>query len=522
MSSETEAEAAPQEIWPARKPRRGDILEVFLTGLGEKGRAIGYGLAGSPEGKPHTYSARTRDGVPGDHVLLNVHKRRKETVEGHVEEMLEESPDRVEARCLHVASCGGCAFQQLAYGRQLVELRAQLVRTLEPLNPFLGERKPALGPVIGCDEPFAYRNKMDFTFGNKRWRETGEAEGSADDFALGLHARGHFEKVLDVGRCEIAFPEASAILDTVRREAQERELSAWDVRAHEGLLRHLVLRKSWASGEVLADLVTTERRPEAVEPFVAAIRAAHPEIASFVQTVNAGVALVAVGDEEVLAGSGTIEEQLCGLWFRISARSFFQTNTPQAERLAALVSARAEVGPNDTLFDVYCGGGALALIAGQRARVVWGFELVPEAVADADFNAERNGITNARFIAGDVAATLAPDSLDELGAPRPDVCLVDPPRAGVHKDVLRALVTLAPRRIVYVSCNPKSATRDLPVLLQGGYRLLAIDPLDLFPHTPHMECIFTLVADAKAQAPLDAGPELSATDVDVHEPGDMP
>ncbi len=504
MSSETKAEVEAQKTWPARKPRRGDILEVFLTGLGEKGRAIGHGFGGSPEGKPHTYSARTRDGVPGDHVLLNVHKRRKETVEGHVEEMLAESPDRVEARCLHVASCGGCAFQQLAYGRQLVELQAQLVRTLEPLSPFLGEHRPAVAPVIGCDEPFGYRNKMDFTFGNKRWKETGEATGLPDDFALGLHARGHFEKVLDVGCCEIAFPEASAILNTARDEAQERGLSAWDVRAHEGLLRHLVLRKSWASGEVLADIITTERAPEVVEPFVAAIRAAHPQIASFVQTVNAGVALVAVGDEEVLAGSGTIEEQLCGLRFRISARSFFQTNTPQAERLAALVSARAEVGPRDVLFDVYCGGGALALVAGQRAHAVWGFELVPEAIADADFNAERNGITNAHFIAGDVAATLAPASLDELGAPRPDVCLVDPPRAGVHKDVLRALVTLAPRRIVYVSCNPKSAVRDLPVLLQAGYRLLAIDPLDLFPHTPHMECVFTLVAGENVQVGAEA------------------
>ena len=478
--------------YPRRKPRRDDLLDVGLFGLGDRGQSLGLARAGSPEGEVRDYPARTRDGVPGDRVLLRVHRRRRETVEGHVEVLLEASPDRVDAPCRHLKSCGGCAFQELSYGRQLIELRAHLERLFMPLADSLGPGFPRLDPLIPSDRIFGYRNKMDFTFGNVRWREEGEDEGLPTDFAVGLHARGRYDKILDVARCEIAFEGASEILRSAREEALARGLDPWDVRAHKGLLRHLVLRKSFATGEVLADLVTTERAPERIEPYVQALCTRHPEIASFVQTVNPGVALVAVGDEHVLHGTGMIEERLCGLWFRISARSFFQTNSAQAERLAALVAARADVGPEDVLFDVYCGGGALALVAGGSARAVWGFELVEEAVRDAEHNAERNGIEGARFVAGDVAATLAQERLAQLGAPKPTICLVDPPRAGVHPDVLSALVNLAPRRLVYVSCNPKSALADLPPLVAAGYSLASIDCLDLFPHTPHLECVFTL------------------------------
>jgi 23S rRNA (uracil1939-C5)-methyltransferase len=374
---------------------------------------------------------------------------------------------------------------------------------------------------------------MDFTFATRRFVEPHEPKGAADvGFALGLHARGLYQKVIDVGTCEIAFPGASAVVATVRRLARERGLAPWDVREHTGLLRILVLRRAEAGaarGAVLANLVTSAEEPDAIRPLAAAVCAAHPEIATFVQTISTRAAQVTQGERElVLHGAGFVEEELGGLAFRVSAASFFQTNTRAADALARLVAARASGGADaavpgspahdlrpapagsrsappavgdlrcesaspaaepPVVYDLCCGAGALGLVVAARApvREMIGFELVSEAVADARWNAARNGIANARFVAGDLALTLP-----EADLPPPDVCIADPPRAGLHPKVVAELVRLAPPRVVYVSCNPAAAVRDLVPLVGAGYRATAIEPLDLFPHTPHLECVFTL------------------------------
>lgn len=471
---------APGPAPRPRRPRPGETIEVTAERLDERGRALG------------THEGRTvaiAGAVLGERVQARVTGGRRKGIEARAVEVLEGGSDRVPASCPHATSCGGCSFQELRYGAQLEALHAQLLRVLADLDV------PEVPAVLGMDSPWHYRNKMDFTFGDARWIEPEEPRGAPADFALGLHVRGHYQKVLDVHACAIAFREATGLVNTARELAVAQGLAPWSVREHTGLLRHLVLRRSNATGEILVDLVTTEPAPERVEPFVRALLERHPEITTLVQHANAGVALVAVGDlVAVHRGSGAIEERLNGLAFSISAGSFFQTNTEQAERLVGLVVDWARVAPGEVVFDLYCGCGVFALALARRvgAERVVGFELVESAVADARANAARNGLDGVRFVAGDLARTLLPEAVAELGLERPAVCVVDPPRAGLHERVLHSLVELAPPRIVYVSCNPRSAARDLVFLCGHGWRITSVQPIDLFPHTPHLECVFAL------------------------------
>ena len=464
---------------PPRKPRRGDALELGLERVDSRGAA--RGRFRDPSGD---YDVRLPRGVPGSRLLVQVTRRRGARIDARVLERLEAGPQAVPARCPHALSCGGCRFQDWSYAAQLEHKRQVIEDTLRASGVLDSAR---VEPCLGCDPPWAYRNKMELTFSARRWIEPGEPAGAPRGFALGLHPAGHWRSVIDVQSCAIAPPGSDAIVASARRLALQLGLDPWDVATHCGLLRHLVVRRN-ARGEVLLALVTSEEAPELIRPYASALLAERPEIATLVQLVNSGVAQVATGERElVLHGPGWIVEELDGLVFRLSAGSFFQTNTAQAERLVRAVREAAACGPADVVLDLYCGVGTFALALARGAREVWGFELAPSAIADARLNAQRNAIANAHFVAGDVAATLR-----EHGLPRPAVCVVDPPRAGLHKDVLAALSALAPARIVYVSCNVSAAAQDLRPLAAVGLRLARVQPIDLFPHTPHVECLLVL------------------------------
>lgn len=458
-----------------RKPRRGDRFEVTVERFDERGDGLG---------KSGEYTLELRRVVPGERVLAEVHWRRRNLLGAGVVERLERSPHAAEPRCAHFESCGGCSFQSLGYAAQLAGLQALVARAFR--NAGFGEELE-IAPVEGAREVYGYRNKMEFTFSNRRWIERGEPEGAPADFALGLHAPGMHSKVIDVGACPIQPEPLSRILGTLRAEARARSLEPWDQRTHTGLLRHAVLRSSRASGEILVDLVTSSDAPELVRPYAEAVLARHPEITTFVQNVNTRKAQTAQGEREhVLHGPGSIVERLLGLSFAISANSFFQTNSAQAERLFTLVREAAGTRGGELVHDLYCGTGTIALVLAAQAREVVGFELAPSSVADARANAARNGLENVRFVEGDVLASLA--AVTE----KPDVCVVDPPRAGLHPKLLPVLAALAPRRIVYVSCNPLSGARDARALVAAGYRVARVQPVDLFPHTPHVESVFAL------------------------------
>jgi 23S rRNA (uracil1939-C5)-methyltransferase len=478
-----EAPAVPAR---GRLPRRDDELELEITALDPRGGSIG-----EAEG----CRVHLRGGAPGTRVRVQVHKRRGRKVQARTLEVLEPSPDAVEARCSHFGTCGGCTWQDVRYDVQLAELGASAAARIRALP---GCEEVPVDPVVGCEDPWRYRNKMDFTFASRRWVEEHEPEGVETEFALGLHVPRQHAKVLDVLRCDIQFAGGDAILASVRRIARAHGLTPWDLREHTGLLRHLVLRKGFATGEVLAYLVTSEEAPELIDPFAAELLAAHPEITTLVQGVTTRLSSVAVGDtERVLHGPGVIHEELGGLRFAISPGSFFQTNTRQAERLFEIVREEALAGgPAPALvWDLYCGGGAIALaLAGACGEVV-GFEQVPAAVRDARRNAELNDAPHLSFVEGDVLEGLARHT-----GPAPDLVVLDPPRAGLHPDVVPAVCDLAPVRIVYVSCNLTAALRDLEALALRGWRVARARPVDLFPHTPHLECVFRL-----ERAPEEAG-----------------
>jgi 23S rRNA (uracil1939-C5)-methyltransferase len=466
-----------------RKLRRGDLLEVEVEGYAAGGgvRALYADASGS-------YRIELKRGVPGERVRVEVASRRGRDVRARMGEVLRASPHAVEPRCAHFPTCGGCSHQDLAYQRQLEEKRRTAERILAGHGLLRGPDAPAVEPCIACDPPWRYRNRMDFTFGALRWIEAGEPEEAERGFALGLHPAGQYEKVLDVRSCSIVFEEAEAILSDARSLAREQGLEAWDLDRKAGLLRHLVLRKSFARGEILANLVTSEEAPGRVRPFVDALLARQPCITTFVQTIYSGLAKITLGERELtLHGPGRIVEELCGLEFRIGARTFFQTNTRQAERLTQVVLAAAQVRPGDTVYDLYCGAGALTLPLARAGARTLGIEIVPEALADARENGRRNGIEGLELLCGDVAALLAGPEL-----PQPDVIVADPPRGGLHPTVVDALRRSPARRLVYVSCRIESAARDLAALAHGGWRLARAQPIDLFPHTPHLETVLAL------------------------------
>jgi len=481
-SAEDAAEELAQTA-TSRKVRRGDLLEVEIEGY-----AAGGGVRAAYSDATGTYRVELKRGVPGELARVEVASRRGRDVRARLGEVLRPSPHAVEPRCSHFPACGGCSHQDLAYERQLEEKRRTAERILAGHGVLRGAGSPTVEPCIACDPPWRYRNRMDFTFGAVRWIEAGEPEDAERGFALGLHPAGQFEKVLDVRSCWIVFEEAEAILSDARALARERGLDAWDLDRKAGLLRHLVLRKSFARDELLANLVTSEEAPERVRPYMDALLARQPAITTFVQTIYSGHAKITLGERELaLHGPGWIVEELAGLEFRIGARTFFQTNTRQAERLTQVVLDAAAVQSGDSVFDLYCGAGALTLpLARAGARTI-GIEIVPEALEDARENARRNGIEGLELHCGDVADALAGSSLGQA-----DVVVVDPPRGGLHPTVVSALRKSSARRLVYVSCRIESAARDVAALVHGGWRVARIQPIDLFPHTPHLETEMTL------------------------------
>jgi 23S rRNA (uracil1939-C5)-methyltransferase len=414
-------------------------------------------------------------------------KRRKSNVQAVVLETLDAVPLAVAAPCAHFGSCGGCSLQSLDYAAQLDGLRAIVSAAFRAH----GLAHAPIDAVLPAPSAVRYRNKMEFSFSTRRWIAPDEPRDAPNGFALGLHAVGLHTKVVDIRSCAIQAESADAILATVRALVVERSIPAWDPRLHTGLLRHLVVRVAGTTGEVLVNLVTSTGAPDVIEPLAREIVARHPEIATFVQNVNSRPADTAIGDpgrERVLFGPGTIRERILGLDLHVSAGSFFQTNSAQAERLFEIVREEAALTGSETVYDLYCGTGTIALVLAEAAREVIGFEIVPSAVADARANAARNGIENARFVEGD-----ALDGLAHPDLPAPEVCVVDPPRAGLHKKLLARLAVLGARRIVYVSCHPGSAANDVAELERLGWRVARVRPIDLVPHTPHIECVITLV-----------------------------
>jgi 23S rRNA (uracil1939-C5)-methyltransferase len=416
-----------------------------------------------------------RRGLPGDTVRARVTKVKRSHAEALAVEVLEPGPQRVDAPCAHYPACGGCRFQDLAYDAQVAAKESQVADALRRIG---GLSEPPLEPIIPAESIFHYRNKLEYSF-------TQTPAGAA----LGFHRAGRWDEVLELERCWLTTDLGNAIRDAVRDWARGERLPAYDQETHEGYLRHLVFREGRNTGQALVQLVTAPGERFEREHFVEVLRR-FPEVRAIHWAVNETPAEVTNLPTTLLWGEDAIEETLCGLRFRVRPNAFLQTNTAMAERLYELAGEYAAMTGQETVYDLYCGIGTIGLLLADKALTVWGVEVSEESVACALENADLNGITNAAFFAGEVGQSLA--ELQER-AGDPDVVVVDPPRAGLSGKALRRIGRLEPKRIVYVSCNPTTLASNVKELgTEWGYRLERVRPVDMFPHTPHIEAVALL------------------------------
>ncbi len=428
--------------------------------------------------------------VPGDVVDVQIRLKRRRFMEGYVVRYVKKSPLRVEPFCEHFGVCGGCKWQNLPYDEQLRFKREQVRDQLARIGKV---SLPDIAPCLGSAATREYRNKLEFTFADRRWltREEVAAGGDiASEPAAGFHIPGMFDKVLDIRCCHLQPEPSNAIRLETKRFCIEHGYTFHNARTHEGLMRNLVVRTA-STGEVMVVAVFgTDDRPR-IEALLDHLAERFPEITSLFYVVNTKFN-DSTGDLDAVCyrGKDHIVEEMEGLRFKVGPKSFYQTNSAQAYELYKVAREFAALGPGDVLYDLYTGTGTIANFCARRCRRVVGIEYVPEAIEDARINSAINGIGNTAFYAGDMKEVLDDGFVAANG--RPDAVILDPPRAGVDAPVIDVLLRAAPQRIVYVSCNPATQARDL-ALLDGAYRVEAVQPVDMFPHTHHVENVVKLV-----------------------------
>ncbi|MBA0724436.1 hypothetical protein Golax_021125 [Gossypium laxum] len=504
-------------------PKKNQVLELECESLAFKGKGV-CKVADSG------FVLLCDNALPGERFIGRVSRKKGSYAEVTKLKTLSPHRDLVDAPCGYASYCGGCKTQNLSYEAQL-RAKEQQVRELVIHVGKFSDKNPdfecIMKPIVPCDVQFHYRNKMEFSFGTQKWlpkEVLHEKLDGIDNYALGLHAPGYFDKILNVDKCLLQSEPANKILATVQDNWKDPELglSPYNVHSHTGFLKHLVLRTGRDMKtdlpELMVNFVTSSYKPEMLKPLVEKISAI-PEVVgvkyanfvnvdllyfvymvSIMNNVNTSVGNTSVGEEEyTLYGKSTITESLRGLTFQISANSFFQTNTHQAEVLYKLIEDCA--GPrgdaSEIVLDLFCGTGTIGLTLAKKAKHVYGYEVVAQAVADAHRNAKLNGISNTTFLQGDL------NKIDEnFGKhfPKPDIVISDPNRPGMHMKLIKFLLKLKAPKIVYVSCNPATCARDIDYLchgvmeqnIKGCYKLKSIQPVDMFPHTPHIECVCLL------------------------------
>lgn len=467
----------------SRKRKELPVLQgVSITGVAAEGNAIA---------RVDNMVVFIPYGAPGDVATVRLTRKKHSYAEGRIESLDVPSDLRVEPRCTHFGTCGGCRWQHLPYDFQLDCKRQQVVDCLERIAKV---PHPEVRPAIGSESIWDYRNKMEYTFSDKLWL-TPEQMASGEEFtdrrAAGFHIPGAFDKVLDIGYCHLQDAGiGNELRNFVKQLGKERDLTFYNLRENRGLLRTLMIRTA-STGQVMALMSFGEDDPQGIKTVMQAIADKFGDrITSLLYVVNLK-ANDTFGDLEVhtFAGSPFIEEEMEGLRFRVGPKSFYQTNSRQALRLYTVAREMAALTGSELVYDLYTGTGTIANFVARQARKVVGIEYVPEAIADAKVNSEVNGIGNTDFYAGDMKDILTSEFIERHG--RPDVMIVDPPRAGMHEDVVNVILNAEPGRIVYVSCNPATQARDL-AMLHAKYDIDAVQPVDMFPHTAHIENVVRL------------------------------
>jgi 23S rRNA (uracil1939-C5)-methyltransferase len=427
--------------------------------------------------------------IPGDVVDIKVVKKRKKYLEGRVVKFHEYSSDRIDPRCIHFGVCGGCKWQHLPYNLQLRYKEKQVRDNLTRIGKV---DLPEIRPIMGSPEIYLYRNKLEYTFSDKRWLTKEEVDSDSEfgkEDALGFHIPGLFDKVLDIKECHLQPEPSNSIKNAVRQYAHDHNLEFFDIREQKGFLRNIVIRNS-LEGKVMVIVVFFHDNDDKRIGLLDFLSSEFPQITSLMYVINSKRNDSLNDQVPVLyKGKNHLVENMEGLKFRIGPKSFYQTNTKQALELYRIARDFAGLTGKEIVYDLYSGTGTISnFVAGCAARVT-GIEYVAEAVEDAKINSEINGILNTHFIAGDMKDVLTSSFFDSNG--KPDVIITDPPRAGMHEDVIKIIVTAAPDKIVYISCNPSTQSRDIQ-LFSGDYFVKAVQPVDMFPHTHHVENVVLL------------------------------
>lgn len=465
----------------ARKKKELPLLEgIEITDVAAEGNAIA---------RVDNMVVFIPYGAPGDIADIKIDRKKHSYAEGHIDRLVTPSAIRVEPRCEHFGTCGGCRWQHLPYQFQIEAKQRQVKDALDRIAKI---EYPGIMPILGSNSIYGYRNKMEYTFSNKCWL-TFEQMRSGEEFpdrdAAGFHIPGAFDKVLDIKKCHLQDDLGNRLRLFVKKYCKDNNLPFYDLRAQHGFMRTLMIRIA-STGEVMVVAVVGSDDVERTEAMLNALNAEFPEITSLHYVINLKVN-DSIADQNVIHFSGKpyIEEEMEGLKFRVGPKSFYQTNSLQAYELYKVVRDFAGLTGNELVYDLYTGTGTIANFVSYSARHVIGIEYVKEAIDDAIINSQANGITNTEFYAGDMKDVLTDGFIAEHG--HPDVMIVDPPRAGMHHDVVDVILRAMPKRIVYVSCNPATQARDLQ-LLDTAYKVEAVQPVDMFPHTHHVENVVRL------------------------------
>ncbi len=459
-------ESAPGTTKP-RAPRRGELLDLEIASLAFGGRGVA---------RTGGFVVFVAGALPGDRVRAEVTKSKKRFAEARAVELVRASEERLPDTCVHGGEpCPGAPLQGLAYERQLAYKQEQVDDALRRIGGLEGFETEEIVPAV---EEWRYRNKLEYSFGEED-----------DQLALGLHARGRWDLIVDVDDCHLGSVAGNKARNAVREWAREESIPAFDRRGGRGVLRNLAVREGRRTGQVQTRLVT--------------VKARFPRPPVDLHTIVEGESGSSDGPTGVL-GAERLREELCGLKLEMSHGAFFQTNTEMAERLYAVAAEFAGLSGRERVFDLFCGIGTIGLSMAAQAGEVWGLEIVPEAIADAERNARRNKIENARFMAANARTGVRP-LVEQAG--KPDIVVVDPPRAGLSQKIVRRVIECEAEKIVYVSCNPTTLAPNAAQLGEAGYKLARVRPVDMFPQTPHIECValFERQAARRDAAPVPAG-----------------
>jgi 23S rRNA (uracil1939-C5)-methyltransferase len=460
--------------------KKGKELDLDITTAAFEGKGLG---------KVGEYAVFVKNTAPGDRVRVRIIRKRKKYAEGILLELLQPSPVRITPKCRHAGTCGGCTWQHIPYEKEL-EYKATHVRDhFQRIGGFHGMDTL---PVIGAPEPFYYRNKMEYTFGDRRWLTEEEVQSDREiadrDFALGLHVPGRYDRILNLEECHLQHPVSFRILDAVREYALTNNIPPYNTHKHEGFLRNLIIRNAEHTGDLMVNLVTNGEDDAVMAPLTGWLLDRFPEITTVIHTINDTRSPSSEGRyQNVLHGPGYIREHLGPYHFRIDPNTFFQTNTQQSIALYDVVLEALDKVP--VLYDLYCGVGTLSVYLSGKAERVVGIEIHAGAVEKARENAAENGVGHAVFEQGDMKDIFNDDLIHRHG--RPDVIVTDPPRAGMHESVIGQILSILPEKIIYVSCNSATQARDV-ALLSEKYRLERIQPVDMFPRTYHIESVAVL------------------------------